>query len=58
MIIDHDMLERQAEKQVQAVAALREIVVQLLAVIETLAGTTQVTLLMAEMSKPKDGKGQ
>lgn len=47
MIPDYDMLVRQAEKKVQAVAALREIVERLLVIIETLAGAAQVTLLMA-----------
>lgn len=54
MIPDYDMLVRQAEKQVATVAALREIVERMLVIIETLAGAAQVSLLMAELSKPKD----
>lgn len=53
-MIDHDLLERQAEKQRRAVAALREVIVQLLAIVDELAGAAQVTLPMAELSKPKD----
>lgn len=60
-MIDHAMLDRQGDKQALAVAELREVARQLLAitdrllaVAEVFAGTTQVTMLMAEVNKPKD----
>ena len=60
--MNHDMLTRQAEKQAAAIARLREVIVQLLAIVDELASTTQVMLLMAEASKPDEvlpgGEGQ